>query len=1524
MVHSYLAKSVPPAICLISVFIFWIRYVYSHFGDTKHIRSGPNAVVIGGGIDDLSPRYVTILPPLIARLEIVGVLTDIVLCVFLMTTREDSNGPISAAFASAVSSVYLLLLVLVRKKGGVDIEINLQRHSVALYTVQWFCLSLIVHAEILSGTRLLSVIAILIRFALFTTLCLFHWTAPQIPRRAYKTGGAFLSDLSKEETASSVSRLSFSWINELIWKAYRTTLEVEDLYPLNDAQKSNTVNSRFHLVSAPTVFLPWRLWRFFKYDILRQGGWAAVNSVAVFVPPILIRLILRYIESPDVMKPSSAWLCASGLLIAGVVAGTADCQSEWIGHQIAAKVRAILINEIYTKVLRKGIVQPGREEHKDIDSNDGNASDGGIFNLMSVDTEHVTTIGTWLLYKLLGLSGVIGVLIMIALLPLNILISQRVMAVQARVLKASDNRIQASNEMLSNVRTIKYSAWEKPFIARVLEKRQFEIKELRSRFIWWSINATTFHALPFIVTMVTCFFYTIVWDNPLGTTIAFPALTIFSILRIPLDRMATSITFIMRAHVSLGRIEKFLQERETAKYDQLSYVSTSIHIGFQDATLIWPTSTRIETLDSDTSSGIPLAELPSTRPFRLENLDIKFQTDALNVVCGASGSGKSSLLLGLLGELDLIKGHISLPHDRFSGEVSLESLTETTAYCPQEPWIMNRSIRENILLDLPFDSRRYEAVLQAVALTPDLIALDQGDQTLAGENGSRLSGGQKQRVSLARVLYSPSRYVLLDDCLSAVDSRTANHIFFHAVKGSLMKGRTCILATHHTHLAIPNCHYVIMLDNGRVIGQGTSEELVSMGLLEREVVDGNSETQQTISASTEKISEPINTKITIGDFSARSSLDSASLEELPLKAKEPESEPGYKEGKAEGAVTWPVVRNYLAAMGPRWYWIIVLALFGLQQVVSLGTNLWIKEWAFRYDMVEMRNSSKSPSQRSDDFEENKRQKVDAWYYITIYVAICLLYGFITFIRDLTTFYGSLKASSTIYERLLNSIFYAKLIFFDRVPFGQITNRLTKDIEVIDQTLAGFAVSWLQLFTSMLMVIILISTALPVFLIVAVSICAAYYIVTIVYINGARDLKRIEAVQMSPLYQQFGETFAGCVSIRAFARTSSFTVESRTLVDQLHRPYLLQWASQAWLTFRVDVLSSLISFFTGAFVIWGVRSIEPGIAGLMLAYAATFTENVMWVVQVYSIIQQNLNSVERIAEYTEVEQEISQPVRTGVYDLPEDWPSQGEVRLEKYSTRYSPELEPSLNEVSFETRRGERVAIVGRTGAGKSTLALALIRGLEAESGRIDIDGIDIASVPLEKLRQVITLLPQDPELFDGTLRHNLDPLQRYTDEEMITALHTVRLLDDTSDSISAIRTNTETCANGTCLDQAADALSRGQRQLLCIARALLRRSRVLVLDEATASIDHATDATIQESLRTSIAYGTTVITIAHRLLTIADYDKVIVLDKGRVVEQGSVRELLGRTGNDAIFRGLCEESGNLEEIERAATAMSLG
>jgi ABC-type multidrug transport system fused ATPase/permease subunit len=568
--------------------------------------------------------------------------------------------------------------------------------------------------------------------------------------------------------------------------------------------------------------------------------------------------------------------------------------------------------------------------------------------------------------------------------------------------------------------------------------------------------------------------------------------------------------------------------------------------------------------------------------------------------------------------------------------------------------------------------------------------------------------------------------------------------------------------------------------------------------------------------------------------------------------------------------------------------------------------------------------------------------VDVSYYLAVYALIGIACMLVALFRDLWLFFGSLTASWKIHQRLMHSVTRAKFKFFDVTPLGQIMNRFSKDLEAVDQEVAPIAIGVMSCALAIVVTVALISAITPGFLIAGVFISAMYFFVGKFYLRSSRDLKRIESVQRSPLFQQFGETLSGITTIRAYGDERRFIRDNMMRINTHSRPFIFLWATNRWLAFRIDVIGDLVAFFAGAFVVFSIGTIDAGSAGLSLSYAISFTENVLWLVRLYAMNEQNMNSVERIKEYLDVEQE-AEPVIEKTRPAA-NWPSQGSVEFISYTTRYRPDLEPVLRNVSFAIKPLEKVGIVGRTGAGKSSLALALFRGLEAEEGKILIDDVDIGLIGLQDLRESITIVPQDPTLFTGTIRSNLDPFNLFTDEDIFTALRKVQLIGAatsiTNPSTPLITSRPATPnvqINGTPqsptgtsspltnknvflnlsspVTESGNNLSQGQRQLLCLARAMLKNPKVLMMDEATASIDYNTDSKIQETIR---ELKSTIITIAHRLQTIVDYDKVLVLDKGCVVEYGHPHELLKKEGKEAIFRGMCETSGDMEALQKAA------
>jgi ABC-type multidrug transport system fused ATPase/permease subunit len=845
-----------------------------------------------------------------------------------------------------------------------------------------------------------------------------------------------------------------------------------------------------------------------------------------------------------------------------------------------------------------------------------------------------------------------------------------------------------------------------------------------------------------------------------------------------------------------------------------------------------------------------------------------------------------------------------------------------------------------------------------------------------------MSGGQKQRISLARAIYSNSKHLLLDDCLSAVDAHTAKHIFEEALTGTLMAHRTCILVSHNVALTVPFAKFVVVLNNGKVVSKGTAEQVIESGHLGDEMLKsrpvsraGSNVPSRTPSNLQEEVSH-----LSGGKVNGRPRTGNKT------KAAKPDKEfvDHRLENKATGSVKLSTITTYLGAMGPWYYWVFAAWGFVATQLGSVATNLWIREWANAYH-VRDRDSShaavnavhhvktlattsnfgasyvqmpQTGPANTRIWSTNHLADVDVGYYLGIYAIIGVVYVLICLARELILFWGSQRASWILHEKLLNSILRAKFRFFDSTPLGQLTNRFSKDLQALDQEVAPVAIGMLHSAAAVLTIVVLISAITPGFLIPGFFITLMYIATGMFYIRSSRDLKRIEAVQRSPLFQHFGETLTGVVTIRAYGDESRFIQESNVRVNTHNRPFIYLWATNRWLAFRIDIAGALVSFFSGMFIIVNADNIDPGAAGLALSYAITFTQNVLWLVRLYAANEQNMNSVERLQEYIDVEQEA--PSNIPDTKPQANWPSQGAVQFINYTTRYRQDLDPVLKNISFNIRAAQKVGIVGRTGAGKSSLALALFRGLEAEEGKIIVDDVDIGLIGLQDLREAITIVPQDPTLFTGTLRSNLDPFELFTDEEVFTALRRVQLISGALPDIKASEVTTPlnpssrssttqdspmeshgaSSTNGTAVSGSTLArsgtnskdnknifhdlsahvaesganLSQGQRQLLCLARALLKAPKVLVMDEATASIDYATDSKIQDTLRE--LKDNTILTIAHRLQTIIDYDMVLVLDKGEVVEYADPWELIQQEGGH--FRSMCETSGEFDSLYELA------
>lgn len=1388
-------------------------------------------------ISRVGPSTYTVDKPtgelIIPLTEELAVIADLGIQIAALATGAWGKHGETAAAAGVAVWVYITALTSLRLFFTVKPSLSLPNiwyHTTFLYFLEWVCGVLLFRSQIIHPFSRHAQIFMIVHFALVTVLSIIA-LGSRMGNAAVELEFEDNLEPSKEATASVFGHATFTWLDPLIYKAYKRTLELPDVWNLLPEDKAAKILADYRQVKKTSI-LAVHLLKFFSRDLLLQAFYAAISGLNTFIPTLLLKVILEYVENPAVNSANAAWFYVILMFVSGTVQALSAGQALFVGRKICIRLRAVIIGEIYAKALRRRaaatsdkVLGQAQQEKDDAkpglvkkvsmffkkkkdkptpptvkeSAEEGAVTSGAIINLMAVDSFKVAEVCAYLhflwaetpvqlviaivlLYKLLGYSSIAGIGMMIILAPINLLISKQFAKIQKKILAATDARIHTTNEVLTNIRIIKYFAWEQRFTGQVDEKRTIELQYLRNRYIVWSLAATTWSGAPIIISFLTFMVYTMVEKRPLIPSVAFTALSLFSILRVPLDQLADMVAHVQESKVSVDRVEEYLSEEETSKYEQLKPDqyddSGEPIIGFDGCTFSWGS-----TGDED---------------FKLIGVDMRFNVGQLNVIVGPTGSGKTSMLMALLGEMSLIGGSVYLPGVKSREDVRADpetGLTETVAYCAQQAWLVNGTIKDNIVFASTFDAKRYKDVIVACSLQRDLEILDQGDQTLVGEKGVTLSGGQKQRISLARALYCKARHVLLDDVLSAVDAHTAKWIFDKAIMGPLMYHRTCILVTHNVQLCVPRANFAVVMDNGRITAQGTATQVIDSGSLSEDLsksrpvsrapsripsrvpsdIGGDNETllDKSQSQSESHVNGDANGLPT--EYHDGSELVKiVSNKQLPGIGPEVNNT-ALAEEKAVGSVGFKIIFMYLRSMGGLGYWSVACLAFILQQLSQVGTNVWIRQWANAYGdrqeysafgtsvnttpITHLRGisvnyscvksgsclwplsySSAAQSNHLSIQSSTASQGVNDGYYLGIYALIGITFMLVTLLRVGWVFYGSIAASKRLHHRLIEAVLHAKFRFFDSTPLGQIMNRFSKDIELVDQEIAPVAEGVVHCLASILTIIVLISVITPQFLIAAVFISILYFLIGSFYINSARDLKRLESVQRSPLYQQFGETLSGMTTIRAYGDERRFVRENIQKINTHTRPFIFGWVANRWLAFRVDIVGALVSFFTGAFVILSVGRIDAGAAGLAMTYAVTFTENVLWFVRLYSINEQNMNAIERIKEYFDVEQEAPPIVEDN--RPPSNWPSKGSVELIGYSTRYRKDFDFVLKNITFKILPGEKVGVVGRTGAGKSSLALALFRALEAEEGKVLIDDVDIGLIGLQDLRENIVMVPQ--------------------------------------------------------------------------------------------------------------------------------------------------------------------------------------
>lgn len=774
-------------------------------------------------------------------------------------------------------------------------------------------------------------------------------------------------------------------------------------------------------------------------------------------------------------------------------------------------------------------------------------------------------------------------------------------------------------------------------------------------------------------------------------------------------------------------------------------------------------------------------------------------------------------------------------------------------------------------------------------------------------------------------MYSSARVLLIDDAFSALDASTGEHMYKHYLRGELARGRTIVMVTHAVSLTMPGAVLVVAMEDGQVAVQGPPESVMSSGLFRDEI-------HELVREDTEH-----HHPITIEELEdGQLAHEAAELQKRLAKKAEFKDE----EAMAQGAVSVRAYSLWMSnfASNPQrsaLVWGSILVLFVAAQSCNIVATAWLKKWAGKDDAAtDQENAQLAPGMLFHSETQDGSVR-----YLVVYALLSLVYVGLNTLKELAALMGSLVASARIYRQLIKAILRAKPGWFDRVPIGRVMNRVAKDISTVDEGLGANGAFVMDTFLELLAVTVIIAWGSPILAVFSLFTLIGFGAIGALYLHSAQDYKRLESVQRSPLYTLLGDILSGNILIRACGDTGRFTQQCIRLIDQANRPFHALWLANRWLSARISMMSSLITF-TVSVVLILTPSVDAAQAGFVLSYAILLVDSVFWFVRLYAGFSVNMASVERIDEYLSLPSE-----NDGGVEPPALWPSeQGGIVVDKLSVRYSPELPLVLEDVSLKIKPGEKIGVCGRTGSGKSSLASCLFRFLEAESGQIVIDGIDIASVPLATLRKRLTVISQQNDIFQGTVRSNLDPFNEYEDLEVWNALERCRLVTEDEvlaasrqasglstpvpgelihDSESHLEATSppssdetrRTVITGLDMEvmQAGVNFSQGQRQLLALARGLLklRDSRILILDESTASLDASSDAKIQQTIRTEMARATMLV-VAHRLRSIADFDRVLLLDKGRVVEFASPLQLL--QDETSSFHELAMRSGEFDHL----------
>ncbi|KAJ7472355.1 hypothetical protein B0H11DRAFT_1867129 [Mycena galericulata] len=1277
-----------------------------------------------------------------------------------------------------------------------------------------------------------------------------------------------------EQTASILSLVLYFFLDHVIFTAYRLpSLPHDMLPPLCDYDYAQHLETRsFKHVDvfsgAKPRHIVFGILRVFRVEYMILALTTATQVVANFLSPIGVNRLLNYMETNGKDATYRPWVWILWLFLGPTIRSITNHWYVFIVTRTLVRVESIITQLIFAHALR---IRFKSETSSDSSKGAGQNLVGKMNNLVTSDLQNITEakdfmllfvyfplqlgLCIWFLHTVLGWSAFVGLAAIIVMLPVPGYVGKWVQTVQRELAKKTDSRVQSVSETMNLIRMIKLFAWQRPTGEQIDVKREIELSVLWKRRLVDMVQSVMNLVIP-VVTMIATF-STIAMKQELNASKVFSSMTVFDMLRSSLQLVFTSITQLMAGKVSLDRVDDFLKNTElldryssekTSEVAMMSCVQNCPDpdlIGFHKCCFTWS-----EISDLDGASG--------DRNFVLRIEDLVFQHGGLNLILGPTGGGKTSILMALLGEMHFIP---SSPDSWFNLPRGAG-----VAYAAQEAWVQNETIRRNITFGVEeVDEDRYVKVIHQCCLEQDLELFAAGDNTEVGERGQNLSGGQKARISLARALFSTAEILLLDDVFASLDVHTANWIVDKCFNGDLVAGRTIILVTHNVALVKPYTRFVVSLDqDGQIASQGSIADalLQDRSLLARAALDN--ELLETVKEKGEKDVDLPAAKTTQSTSSGKLVLE----EEIDI-----------------GNVSWASMNLYLRGLAgghPLLFFpAFVIGLF-LSSFSSNFQTWYLGHWASQYDT--------HPVYEVSALQYLSRYGVILVFALALYCGSYLLYML-----------GIIRASRTIHRQLIESVLGTTMRWLDVTPTSRVITRCTQDIRAVDNSVSR-ALWTLSDLTSLMVVkfgaVVLFT---PIFFAPAIVLFTLGGWCGRVYMAAQISVKRDMSNARAPVLGHFGAATAGITSIRAYAHESSFIAEMQERINLYTRSARVFYNLNRWVAVRLELLGTLFTTALATYLVY-IQNQEASNAGFSLTMTLGFSGMILVWIRCFNDFEVQSNSLERIQRYISIEQD---PATTADGIPPAYWPASGGLRVENLSARYSSDGPDVLHGISFNLEAGEHVGVVGRTGSGKSSLTLALLRAIPTE-GSVYYDGMRTASINLDALRANITIIPQSPELLAGTLRHNLDFLAQHDDATLHAALRAVGLGGE-----DGLALDTPIASGGS-------SLSVGERQLVALARALVRGSKLIMLDEATSAIDYKRDATIQAALRHELGTDVTLITVAHRLQSVIDADKVMVLDAGRIVEFGRPKDLLRDT--EGFFHALVDQS---EEKEILYSAVSM-